>query len=67
MTIFSHAKVAKIIESNDEIMTGLTTFNKEFIDLRKIICLRKFESFDFSKLALVCMMKISGEWHALQK
>ena len=38
--------------------------NTEFNDLRKIICLRKIVS-DFSKLALVCRMQISGAWHAL--
>ena len=38
--------------------------NKEFIDLRNIICLRKCVSFKFSKLALVCISYHCGTWYA---
>ena len=38
--------------------------NKEFIHLRKKNVFEKIWVFDFSKLALVCILKISGAWHA---
>ena len=37
--------------------------NTDIYDLRKIICLRKFESLT-SKVALVCWMNITGAWYA---
>ena len=39
-------------------------YNKELIDLRKIICLRQFKCLTL-KISTVCRMKNSGAWHAL--
>ena len=46
-------------------MTYESTFNTKFNDLRKNYLFEKNYVFDFSKLALVCRMKISEAWHAL--
>ena len=51
------------------LIKGMMPFNleihtkKEFIDLRNIICLRKFMS-DFSKLALLCISYHCRAWNA---
>ena len=39
--------------------------NKELIDLRKIICLRKFESLTCHNISTGMYDEISGAWHSL--